>query len=422
MMTCAHASGPLILEGPTGNTPVRYQNPNIVLNFDIDVLAATLNDTNAESDELVQNAFDLWNAVTTDPDLGLSTIRLTQGVDINISGTSVDVDDTNYATFIPAGSGAPIPTDDGQNPVIYDADGAIIDIFFGIGQSDNIGGFAASSFFIGGSAYIEGFAVINGRDLPRLDQLQMTLIVAHEIGHFMGLDHTLVDIEEDLFATACTTKAPIQYPLMYPVICRNDQSLHQDDIISVSTLYPSADISQQFGQITGKFLQVNNSAILGANIWVQNTITMEVYSVVSDYLTSGTGFFSLYLPPGDYTLHANSIDPTFNGGSGVGPYSQDSSDISFQAPLAPAAISVNYGGDMVGSTKILTVTTGEATNVTFKLDGSGSDTGGNNIFIPPTTTKESKKGGGGGGATTPVLLMLLAATMYLRIFRHRQKT
>jgi len=421
-MTSANAAGPLFLEGPTGKTPVKYQNPNIVLNFDTDALVVTAppTGTNAGSDQLVLDALKLWNDVTTN--MGLSTINLTQGDDTNINGSIVDVDDTNYTAFIPAGNGAPIPTGDGQNPIIYDANGDIINLFFG-GQSDLIGGFATSIFFVGGSAFIEGFAVINGSLLPGLDQTKTSLIVAHEIGHFIGLDHSLLDVEEDLtqdsngvLLTACITKAPDQYPLMYPVVCRDTISLHQDDITSVATLYPSATINQQMGQITGNFIQNDtngNTAILGANIWVQSTTPPnEVYSVVSDYLTNGTGFFSLYLPPGDYTLHANSINSTFNDSSSVGPYSTNATDVSFQPPLNPA-ISITYNNPMSS------VIAGEATNVTFKLDGTGSSTGGGNIFTPPVSTPKKSKGGGGGGGTTSAWL-LLALTLCLRVFRNRR--
>ncbi len=404
-MTCVNAAGPLILEGPTGNTPVKYQNPNIVLNFDIGMLTAIT--TNAEGDALVLNAFSLWNEVTTN--LGLSTINLTQGNDI-----SENVDGNNYTTFIPAGIDAPIPPGDGLSPVIYDADGTIIDNFFGGMQSDDIGGFAASIFFEGGSAYIEGFAVINGKD-PNVSQLKTIIIIAHEIGHFIGLDHAVVDIDVGSPDT-CPAIPGSEYPLMYPIACRTTADLHQDDIISVATLYPSTDINQQLGQITGTFLQTDNTAIPGANIWVQNTTTMEVYSVISDYLANGTGFFSLYLPPGNYTLNANSLNFMFFGSSSVGPHSELVDSASFIAPLNPA-ISVTYEGN-TGATVVLPVIIGEATNVTFKLDGTGTATVGGNTFTPPTPNKPKKEGGGGGGITSAWLL--LALTICLRVFRNKR--
>lgn len=393
--TLATAAGPLFVEGTTGNIPVRYQDPPIVLNFDLDMLAVA--PTNAETDTLVLNALSLWNSVTT------STVNLTQGADM-----SVNVDVTNYSTFITASNNT-AAAEDGLNPIIYDADGTIIDDFFGAGQSNQVVGFAVSSFFVGGSVYLEGYAVINGKDLGLTNTLT-TLIVAHEIGHFIGLDHTLVDISE---LTVCSSNQTL-YPLMYPFVCRVDQSLHQDDIISVSTLYPSTDIDQQWGQITGKFLQTNGAAVLGANIWAQNTTTNEVYSVVSDYLKEGTGFFSLYLPPGPYTLHANSIGTDFYGASGAGPYAGDLNDVSFQAPHPITA--VNYEGSTAGSTETLTVTASQAIDVTFKLDGSGTAITGNTIFTPTTPGS----GGDDGGMLAPAFLILLAIVMRLRFFHHRQ--
>lgn len=397
------ASGPLFIEGPNDTMPVKYQNPTIGLNFDLDLLAGT--------DALVIDAFNLWNSATT------SNVSLTKGANLN-----VNVNVTNYNSYIPTTNNT-TPATDGLNPVIYDTDGSIIDDFFGANQSDDIAGFSVSSFRVRELYYTEGYAVINGKNLG-LTNTQITLVVAHEIGHFIGLDHTLADIEEDLvidmngfLATACTTKSQNRYPLMYPIVCRRNNSLHQDDVISVSTLYPSTDINQQLGQITGKFVQINGGAILGANIWVKNTATNDVYSVVSDYLTTGNGFFSSYLPAGSYTLHANSIDPTFNGASGVGPYAEDPvNSASFKTPHP--IIPISYEGNTPGSDEILTITIGKATNVNFKLDGSGVATTDNKIFTP---TFKKPSNDDGGGAIAPAYFMMLIFIVYLRILNFSRK-
>lgn len=401
--TLAFAAGPLTLEGANGNTPIRYESPKVTLNFDIGTLGTK---TNAEADTLVLTGFELWNNVTT------ATINLTQGNDLD-----VDVDSSNYTSYIPSDfSDTTFADGDDLNPVIYDNDGSIIDAFFGVGNSDLIAGFATSAYFVGSEYFDEGYAVINGKDLG-LDDIQLTLLVAHEVGHFIGLDHTLTHITETA-SNVCDTKARDVYPLMYPYVCRYDDttpSLHQDDIISASTLYPATDINQNFGQINGHFTQTNDTAILGANIYVRNTSTNKVYSVISDYLKQGTGFFSLYLPPGNYSLHANSLNILFSGGSSVGPYSFSSGDESFQSPNPITAI--NFEGT-TGSTVFLTVTTGEATEVEFKLDGSGAFTTGNVPFAP-TYTAVTTSSGGGSGSTSPVMLALLLIAGLLRLPVHR---
>lgn len=395
------AAGPLTLEGPDGNTPVKYENPNVVLNFDIGMLGTK---TNSQGDTLVVDGFNLWNGVTT------ATINLTQGDDL-----STDVDSSNYTSFMPSDTADNSFTDDDDlNPVIYDTDGSIIDAFFGSGQSNLIAGFATSSFFVAGSYYDEGYAVVNGKNLG-LDDIQLTLLVAHEIGHFIGLDHTLTHIEEDS-TTACSTKSQSVYPLMYPFVCRHENSLHQDDIVSVSTLYPTAGINTQYGQINGHFTQLSGSAILGTNIYARNTGTNQVYSVISDYLKQGTGFFSIYLPPGSYTLHANSLNTDFTAGSSVGPYAFELSDASFLAPNPITAVS--FEGSTPGSNEILTVLAGEANAVEFKLDGSGTVTTNAAIFTPAVPVTPAN--GSGSGSITPVTLVLLSASCFIRLLRGRR--
>ncbi len=70
---------------------------------------------------------------------------------------------------------------------------------------------------------------------------------------------------------------------------------------------------------------------------------------------------------GNYTLHANSINTLFNGGSGIGPYSDDINDRSFTSPHPIA--SVTFQGDTTGSDEIISITNGQAKTVNFAIDG-----------------------------------------------------
>lgn len=356
------AGGPLILEGPSGNTPVTYQNPNITVNIENGDLGSL---PNADADLIVEQAFELWNSLNT------STLNLDidqnalAGIDINISNFETylpDVDDTDYNA------------DDNLNPIVYDSNGEIIDAYFGVGQSNNVIGFAASIYSYRSSYFEEGYAVINGKDLPGVTDTTFKLLIAHEIAHFFGLDHTQVNLDntetEYGFPEFCSTATLENYPVMYPFVCRDVESLHPDDISAISALYPAANINDNFGILEGRFVDDNGNPVLGANIWVEDTVTGDTYSIVSDYLKQGTGYYKLYLPAGNYTLHANSINPEFNGGSGVGPYSSDILDISFQSPhpITP----VTYQGDSDGSDEIITLSSGQSIEINFSMNGGAA--------------------------------------------------
>ncbi len=405
------AAGPLVLEGPAGNTPVSYNNPNIAFNIETGALGPTRD--NDSADQLVRDAFAIWNNVAT------SIVNLAQGADV-----PVDINGDNFNSYIPDPVNTRINNDnDCLNPIVYDSDGSIIDAFFGAGASDTVVGFAASTVIIGQTYFTEGFAVINGKRLDRpLTDIELKLIIAHELGHAFGLDHSQADIDNtETFTDGCPDFLD-DYPLMYPYACRTNQALHPDDVASISMLYPTATYYGTHGQLSGTFLS-GTTPVLGANIWVKEITTGDVYSVVSDYLAEGTGFFSLMLPAGTYELHANSVNIEFNGGSSVGPYAIDIFDLSFVPPASSiGSVTFDAGG---APPALLAIRAGEATNGVFRTDGSGSFTTGNIITdLSPTHDDTAEctiatTSSGGGGIPSPLLLAALAGIPALRIFRGR---
>ena len=416
-----HAGGPLVIEGPNDHTPVTYANPNLVLNLDPGPLGSR---SNEEADILMQSAFALWNNVST------STISLSPGGDL-----AFDIDETNFETVLPNTSQTELHENDGLNPVVYDSDGKIIDAFFGVGQSNNTVGFAASIIFIGQSNFVEGYAVINGKDLPGLTELDFKLLIAHELGHMFGLDHTQTNIQNNEsfagFPRVCQTSAPQDYAVMYPFICRNQESLHADDISAVSGLYPTASMTQNFGTLSGFFIDEFGNAILGANIWAENITTGEAISTVSDYLKQGNGFYSLLLPAGNYTLHANSINPEFNAGSAIGPYAKNAFDIAFQSPHPFATVTyqtktVDTNGAETFSDAVFTVSNGKNLTASFNINGVATSSV-TTSELPTTTTPSnssvtpdsgsSNTASSGGGAASPFMLLVFLCSLLLRVYR-----
>ncbi len=338
----AHAGGPLNV---CYNVPVKYPGAGTVtLNYDQGALGSR---SKAQADALITAAISLW------PNVATTSVTLARGADL-----PVDVTTANYTTYYQNIS-------DGLNPVIYDTDGSIIDSILGVGAKNQVLGFAGSTYYIFSTycQYVEGQAVINGYKSASDTSLQV--VVAHEIGHLIGMDHTQLNTNQGLSNS--------NYPLMYPIAYRASVSLHEDDAAAVSALYPGTSLNSVYGQLSGTFIQASGTPILGANIWAREINTDRVYSVVSDYLMQGTGYFRLLLPAGTYHLHAEAILKQFAGGSSVGPYAETLSDRSFQPPLydttGAAMAPVTLGG---GTPSQFVITAGCTPSIVFKIDGTGS--------------------------------------------------
>lgn len=393
--------------------PLRYADPNMVLNFDIGMLGSK---TNVQAGQLVRDAINYWNAVPT------ATINLTQGSDL-----PEDVAKANYQNYVfpkAGGSSNDQSITDNLTPIIFDNDGQILDDYLGVGASNSVGGYGGVVIFSTANFFpSSGFLILNGKLTLTDDQLKF--IIAHEVGHLIGLDHSQAGISYTESNTSCATDLKLFYPLMYPTTCRPTASLtlHPDDIAAVSALYPDTNVTTEFGELSGTFVNASNVAIQGANIWAEDTITHSAYSVVSDYLQQGTGYFRLLLPAGTYTLRANPVNSLFAGASSVGPFTKTA--------LANQSIpSVSFN-----SNYILTVTAGKATVATFTSSGSGGTFTVGNAMATGTSDSGSGSGdsdsgsgsgsGGsssstksGGGMISPALLIVLLVT----IFRRRSVT
>ncbi|HET9651427.1 MAG TPA: DUF4214 domain-containing protein, partial [Usitatibacter sp.] len=315
----------------------------------------------AQADAIVTNAVSLWGNVPT------ATVSLQRGADL-----PVDVTTANYSNYFNNFS-------DGLNPVIYDTDGSIVDTLLGVGMKNSVLGFAGSGYSTATCQFAEGRAVING--FLNVSDATMSVVLAHEVGHMIGLDHTQLDNAEGLATT--------NYPLMYPIAYRSTVSLHEDDASAITALYPDTNVNSVYGELTGFLRQADGvTPVRGANVWAQETTTRRVYSVVSDYLMQGNGFFRLLLPAGSYTLHAEAIRSSFTGGSSVGPYSEAyPTSVSFQPPLyvsgtAMAPVTLAGGAPFP-------ITAGCRASATFNLNGAGSVTGNCLVKATPTVSVTS---------------------------------
>ncbi len=293
-----------------------------------------LNNTAARA--LVAEAFQVWEATgvvsfVADPVL------------------PVDVDRQSFPEYLFCGAGQPCRTD-GLSPVVFDADGSIIDEIFGPGARFEVLGLGGIQTDTAVDPTIaEAAVVINGAffdglgppDSPvdlSLEAFKAALV--HEIGHFLNLDHSALNGELVLDGDPDND---IYVPTMYPTSSDDDAalaSLNPDDEAALRSLYSAvAPVTGIHGRV-----QVENASLpetlhfQGANVVLRKSDDplMTAYSMVSGALffpcepggacypctascaanPTARGQFAIdFIEPGSYTACVEQLDRRL----GVGP-------------------------------------------------------------------------------------------------------
>lgn len=113
-------------------------------------------------------------------------------------------------------------------------------------------------------------------------------VIQHEVGHFLGLDHSAV-----VSAT------------MYPyVVAEGPTPLDSDDLIAVASLYPKPSLSQSSGVLRGSVRSVTGP-IFGAQVVALN----DQGTPVASALTNSQGAYEITgVPEGQYKVYVEPLD------------------------------------------------------------------------------------------------------------------
>ena len=313
----ARAAGPLLVNG--AGDPLVWNVIPVPFNPDRGTLGVL---DNAAAVQAVADDFAVWAAVPT------ASISYT-----NAGLLPVDVTAKNYLSYLGV-------CGDGLSPIIFDTDGSITDDAFGPGASNDILGFASpdcGSFVP--PQITEGVAVLNGKFIdgivspsnPEIPLADFKGVFVHEFGHYVNLDHSQINQIEGLDDDPSNDDA---VATMFPFLVTGTSTLHLDDRVALSTLYPAPSFASAFGTITGAIFRSDGvTPFPGAYVIARQVgdprITAVGYASGARYFPGNPGgppppgLPGLYeipgLPPGSYTVEVEGVNPLFTGGSSVGP-------------------------------------------------------------------------------------------------------
>jgi hypothetical protein len=161
----------------------------------------------------------------------------------------------------------------------------------------------------------------NGTATASAQDLQT--VATHEIGHFLGLDHTGV------------VKA-----VMFPFAPPSQHTLSYDDDAGLATLYPKATLDVPTGSISGRVTGFgNNSPVFGAHVYAGSTTASLPFSSSFNLrkspisaLTKPDGTYVIQGVPADsYTITAEPLDQP-----------ESASDVSGYSAAFGATIQTNF--------------------------------------------------------------------------------
>ena len=255
---------------------------------------------------------------------------------VNAGSLPVDVTASNVGNYFGV-------CGDGLDPIIFDTDGSIIRSLFGIGNENFILGVSGPECVTyTPPAITEAGAILNGRFVdgintqlnPEISTQEFTAVFTHEFGHYIGLDHSQINLTEAFDGNNANDNA---IATMFPILINGTQqaTLKLDDRVSVSMLYPAPTFFANSGSITGEILRPDASTPFQGGYVIARQVSnprLNAVGVTSGFLYAPSapggppveslkGYYELDgLAAGQsYTVELESISPQFTGGSRIGP-------------------------------------------------------------------------------------------------------
>ncbi|HMK29553.1 MAG TPA: matrixin family metalloprotease [Terriglobales bacterium] len=135
------------------------------------------------------------------------------------------------------------------------------------------------------------FTDVNGGSCPNgatgFNQIPLQVVATHEIGHFLGLDHSAV-VRAVMFVSASDIT-----------------TLSYDDVAGISFLYPKATLDVPTTTLSGT-VRLNASGVYGAHVFADSSTTAQPFSAFGSVRKTPIGTYTI--PGGTYTIRGLPAD------------------------------------------------------------------------------------------------------------------
>lgn len=163
----------------------------------------------------IEDAFEVWNSIST------AKLKLKVGGANNESVSTI----VNRVSGSSPSAHPPVITCDANFQTTFSLSSAEVDAILGVGTANTVGGETLNT----------GYIVLNtqsgaGGDISTKSEIQRKIVIAHELGHMLGIGHS----------------AETSALMFFNIGVKENLNLHQDDADAYSFLYPSDEPGEGF--------------------------------------------------------------------------------------------------------------------------------------------------------------------------------
>ena len=164
----------------------------------------------------------------------------------------------------------------------------------------------------------------------------------HEIGHYIGLDHSAVGVMENRDGRRFLLEdSAIMYPFAFPIGTTLGRTLTLDDLTGASVNYPAGNFSSK-GRMSGSVTK-NGEGLEGAQVTVYNPFTDELLGA---FTTEDGQYVVEGLSSGPMVVRVNPItDPTSPSDFGFNDFT---TDLDFEVTFHEGSAEVTKGSTTTG--------------------------------------------------------------------------